>query len=61
MFKTFETVEGSDGTINAHGIEVLLEQEDGGQGRLAQKCVLPADAAEYDRVLHWPARYTLNA
>lgn len=25
MFKTFETVEGSDGTINAHGVEMLLE------------------------------------
>ena len=52
MFKTFETVEGSDGTINAHGIEVLLEQEDDGQWRLVQERVLPADEAEHDRLLH---------
>jgi ketosteroid isomerase-like protein len=52
MFKTFETVEGSDGTINAQGIEVLLEQEDDGQWRLVHERVLPADEAEHDRLLH---------
>ena len=52
MFKTFETVEGSDGTINAHGIEVLLEQESDGQWRLVQERVLPADEAEHDKLLH---------
>lgn len=32
MFKTFETVEANDGTINAQGIELLLEKEDDGSG-----------------------------
>ncbi len=52
LFKTFETVEGNDGTINAQGIEVLLEKEDDGQWRLVQERVLPADEAEHDRLLH---------
>ena len=52
MFKTFETVEGSDGTINAQGIEILLEQEADGQWRLVQERVLPADEAQHDQLLH---------
>lgn len=30
MFKTFETVEATDGTANAQGVEMLLEQEQDG-------------------------------
>ncbi|MEJ2322774.1 MAG: hypothetical protein P8Z31_10730, partial [Gammaproteobacteria bacterium] len=34
MLKTRETVEGTDGTANAQGIEVLLAREDDGKWRL---------------------------
>lgn len=48
MFKTFETVEAHDGTINAQGIEVLLEKEQDGQWRLVKERILPADEAKHD-------------
>jgi len=51
MFKTFETVEATDGTINAQGIEVLLEKEDDGEWRLVQERILPRDEAEHDGLL----------
>ena len=31
IFRTFETVEGTDGMANAHGVEILLEQEEDGK------------------------------
>jgi len=52
MFKTFETVEGNDGTVNAHGIKVLLEKEHDGKWRVVQERVLPDDETEHDRLLH---------
>lgn len=52
MFKTFETVLGTDGTTNAHGIEVLLEKEEDGIWRLVQERILPADEAAHDGLLH---------
>lgn len=48
MFKTFETVEANDGTINAQGIEILLEKENDGQWRLVQERILPDDEARHD-------------
>lgn len=48
MFKTFETVEATDGAINAQGIEILLEKEQDGQWRLVQERILPVDEAEHD-------------
>jgi len=48
MFKTFETVEANDGTINAQGIEILLEKEDDEQWRLVQERILPEDEANHD-------------
>jgi hypothetical protein len=48
MFKTFETVEANDGTINAQGVEMLLEKEEDGQWRLVQERILPADEAAHD-------------
>ena len=48
MFKTFETVEAHDGTINAQGVEMLLEKESDGQWRLIQERVLPADETAHD-------------
>ena len=52
MFKTFETVEGTDGTINGQGIEVLLEKEADGKWRLVQERILPEDETAYDGLLH---------
>lgn len=43
MFRTFETVEGVDGTVNAQGVEMLIEQEEDGQWRLIQERVLAPD------------------
>jgi len=48
MFKTFETVQSTDGTTNAQGIEILLEKESDGQWRLVQERILPTDEAEHD-------------
>lgn len=52
MFKTFETVEATDGTVNAQGVEMLLEMEEDGKWRLTQERVLPPDEAAYDGLLH---------
>lgn len=51
MFKTYETVEGTDGTVNAQGVEILLEQEDDGKWRLLQERILPSDEAAHDQLL----------
>ncbi|HEY9051994.1 MAG TPA: hypothetical protein VIQ03_10655 [Gammaproteobacteria bacterium] len=51
MFKTYETVEGSDGTINAQGVEMLLEKENDGVWRLVQERVLSADESKHDRLI----------
>ena len=51
MFKTFETVEATDGTINAQGVEMLLEKEDDGKWRLVQERVLPSDEAAHDNLI----------
>ena len=51
MFKTFETVEAMDGTINAQGVEMLLEKEDDGKWRLVQERVLPSDEAAHDNLI----------
>lgn len=52
MFKTFETVEANDGTVNAQGVEILLEKEDDGQWRLVQERILPVDEATHDGFVH---------
>ena len=51
MFKTYETVEGTDGTINAQGVEMLLEKEADGVWRLIQERVLPADETAHDKLI----------
>ena len=51
MFKTFETVEGTDGIVNAQGVEILLEQEDDGVWRMAQQRILPDDETAHDKLL----------
>ena len=41
MFKSLETVEGSDGSINTSGIEFIIQKEDDGQWRVGQERILP--------------------
>ena len=50
MFKTFETVEAMDGTINAQGVEMLLEKEDDGKWRLVQERILPPNETAHDNL-----------
>ncbi|NOX42727.1 MAG: hypothetical protein GXP19_03205 [Gammaproteobacteria bacterium] len=52
MFKTHETVEGSNGEINAQGIEVLLEKESDNKWRLVQERILPPEESVHDQLLH---------
>jgi len=52
MFKTFETVTASDGTINAQGIEIILEKESDGQWRLIQERVLNSDESKHDGLIN---------
>jgi len=51
MFKTFETVEANDGTVNAQGVEILLEKEADGIWRMVQQRVLPDDESVHDKLL----------
>ena len=51
MFKTYETVEATDGSINAQGIEVIIEKEEDGQWRAIQERVLSDDETEFDQLL----------
>ena len=48
MFKSMETVEGSDGTINSNGIEFIIQKEQDGVWRVSQERVLAADELEND-------------
>lgn len=46
LFKTVETVEGTDGTVNRHGVEILIKKEPDGVWRVSQERVLdPAETA----------------
>ena len=49
MFKSVETVEGSDGVKNTSGIEFIIQVEDDDQWRVTQERVLPDDELENDR------------
>ncbi|HEB81862.1 MAG TPA: hypothetical protein ENJ11_03260 [Gammaproteobacteria bacterium] len=49
MFKTVETVEGSDGSVNSNGIEFIIQKEEDGQWRVSQERVLPEDELASDR------------
>ena len=51
MFKTFETVEANDGTVNAQGVEMLLEKEADEKWRLVQERILPKDEATHDGLI----------
>ena len=49
MFKSVETVEGSDGTSDSAGIEFIIQKEDDGQWRVNQERVLPDDELDSDQ------------
>jgi len=51
MFKTYESVEATDNTLNAQGIEVIIEKEDDGQWRVIQERILPDDETKHDQLL----------
>ena len=49
MFKSIETVEGSDGSSNTSGIEFIIQKEEDGQWRVSQERILPDDELENDK------------
>lgn len=50
ILKTCEPVTGTGGTVNAQGIEVLLELEDDGKWRVTQERI-PPNEVEHDGLL----------
>lgn len=48
LFKTTETVEGTDGTVNRHGIEILIRHEADGKWRVLQERILAEDEMQFD-------------
>ena len=48
LFKTIETVEATDGTINRHGVEILIRMEADGKWRVLQERMLAADEIQFD-------------
>ena len=49
MFKSIETVEGTDGSVNTSGIEFIIQKEEDGQWRVFQERILPDDELENDK------------
>ena len=49
MFKSLETVEGSDRSVNTSGIQFILQKEKDGQWRVGQERILPDDELESDK------------
>lgn len=49
LFKTVETVEGSDGTVNCHGVEILIRKGTDGLWRVTQERVLDSAELAHDR------------
>jgi hypothetical protein len=48
LFKTIEIVEATDGTINRHGVEILIRMEADGKWRVLQERLLAADEIQFD-------------
>jgi len=48
LFRTTETVEGTDGTINRHGLEILIRKEADGKWRVYQELLLTDDEMNFD-------------
>ena len=51
LLKTYETVVGTDGTVNKQGVEMMLEKEDDGVWRLVQERVMPVYEAIRDQLI----------
>ena len=51
MFKTVESITASDGTSKAHGVEILLEAEEGGIWRVIQERVLSDKESQHDGLM----------
>jgi hypothetical protein len=49
MFKSIETVEGSDGAKNVSGIEFIIQKEDDDNWRVSQERIMPEDELETDK------------
>ena len=52
MFKTLETVEGTDGSLNVHGVEIVIRKEEDGKWRVTQERILASDEMEFDKRAH---------
>ena len=48
LFKTTETVEGTDGTVNHHGLEILIRKEADDKWRVVRERILAEGEMEYD-------------
>jgi len=48
LFKTRETVEGTDGTINQQGVEILIRMEEDGKWRIVQERILADEEMDFD-------------
>ena len=48
LFKTTETVEGTDGSANRQGLEILIRKEADGKWRVLQERILADDEMEFD-------------
>lgn len=49
LFKTREITSGTDGTVNDHGLEILIQQESDGVWRVTQERILSRDEVDFDR------------
>ena len=48
MFTTSESVEGTDGTLHRHGLEVVLHKEDDGKWRVIQERIRSDEEIAFD-------------
>ena len=48
MFKTLETVEANDGTMNLNPLEVLIEKEPDGPWRVVQERIISREEYDFD-------------
>ena len=48
MFKVKETIEGSDGTVTSHGVEIVIRKESDGKWRVLQERILSSEEFEFD-------------
>ncbi len=51
MFKTIETICGTDGSKRAHGVEILLGREEDGVWRVTQERVQTDDESRHDGLM----------